>query len=266
MQKLPIYLYTNLFEVTLDLDKNRGIHQIMYQRTLKIQKGVKNTVQLQFKNSDQKRVGISSSTFKMNVFDPVDRKLVMSKALTILDNASTLTNALKGLAEISFLENETLKLDSKSYNFAIIKSEQDGSYSPTYSNTYYDVAGTLEIRDDIYPLPAPGITLTTFQRYFNGAAWEYGSGNLNVHPDSFGTLHTAAFYMTDYQGTIIVEGSLENSPSINPRYAMIKTNTYNNKFTGIDYVNFTGVFNYIRVRYIPTPDTTGTFDKLLLRC
>jgi hypothetical protein len=264
MQKLPIYLYTNLFEVTLDLDKNRGIHQIMYQRTLKIQKGVKNTIQLQFKNSDQKRVGISSSTFKINVFDPVDRKLVMSKDVTVLDNASTTTNALKGLAEISFLENETLKLDSKSYNFAIVKSEDDGSYSPTYSNTYYDVAGTLEIKDEIYPSFVPSFSMSDFQRSFNGAAWEYSTGNLRVYPDSIGTLHTAAFYMTNYRGTVLVEGTLENSPSINPNYALISTKVYN-QFTGIDYVNFNGVFNYIRVRYIPTTNTTGTFDKLLLR-
>ena len=39
MQKLPVYLYTNLFDVTLDLDNNKEINQIMYQRPLKIQKG-----------------------------------------------------------------------------------------------------------------------------------------------------------------------------------------------------------------------------------
>ena len=57
MQKLPVYLYANLSEVTLDLDITTGIHQIMYQNPITIQKGIRTPVQLQFKNSDQKRVG-----------------------------------------------------------------------------------------------------------------------------------------------------------------------------------------------------------------
>lgn len=60
MQKLPVYLYSNLMTVQLDLDDNTRIDRTMYQRELKIQKGLKNKVQIQVKNSDQKAVRIKA--------------------------------------------------------------------------------------------------------------------------------------------------------------------------------------------------------------
>jgi hypothetical protein len=72
MQKLPVYLYPNLFVIQLDLDNTvRGINNTMYQRELKIQKGLKNKVQIQFKNSDQKNIRInrnSNNYFYLHTF------------------------------------------------------------------------------------------------------------------------------------------------------------------------------------------------------
>ena len=68
MQKLPVYLYTNRYSVILDLDNNRGVNNVMYQRNLIFQKGLKNKVQIQFKNSDQKPVDISTGTFYFKMF------------------------------------------------------------------------------------------------------------------------------------------------------------------------------------------------------
>ena len=63
MQKLPVYLYSNLYDVQVNLDEGiRGAYNTMYQRDLKFQKGVKNKVQLQFKNADQKPVRIKALT------------------------------------------------------------------------------------------------------------------------------------------------------------------------------------------------------------
>lgn len=62
MQKLPIYLYSNLLNVQLDLDYNQRTHNVMYQRELKLQRAMKNKVQFQFKNSDQKNIRILAAT------------------------------------------------------------------------------------------------------------------------------------------------------------------------------------------------------------
>jgi hypothetical protein len=214
----------------------------------------------------------------MNIFDSVERTLVLSKNINVLDTASTTTNALKGIGEVTFTEGDTLNIDSKSYNFSVVEIENDGTLSPAYSNTYYDVAGIIEIKDEIFPALVPSTSITDFQRTFNTATqkWEHSTGDIRRYPDklSKGALHTAAFYMTKFIGTVLVEGTLDNSPGINSNYATISTKVYN-RFSGVDYVNFNGVFSSIRVRYIPGTNPVsgqnndnvyaGTFDKLLLR-
>lgn len=250
----------------------------MYQRPLTIQKGVRSTIQLQFKNSDQKRLNISTQTFVMNVFDPTNNTLMLSKQLDILDTASTTTNALKGIGQVTFTEVDTLEAEPKNYRFSVTRLESDGSYSPAYTNTYYGVAGTLEIRNDVYPALKPSQEITNFQRNYNATAlkWEYSTGNLRANPEfQAGTaLHTVAFYMTGFKGRVLVEGTLENSPGTYSYFATLGTKTYFN-YTGVGYVNFNGLFSYIRVRYIPdtnpttgqNDDTTyaGTFDKVQYR-
>lgn len=278
MQKLPVYLYANLSEVTLDLDSSIGIHQIMYQNPMTIQKGVRSPVQLQFKNSDQKRLNISTQSFVMNIYDPVTRTLVLTKQVEILDTASTTTNAFKGLGQVTFMESDTLDLEAKDYRFSITKLESDGSYSPTYTNTYYGVAGTLHLKNEIYPVLKPSVEIKNFQRNYNSTTlmWEYSTDNLRADPElQTGTaLHTVAFYMTNFKGKVLVEGTLDNSPGTYGYYAQLGTRTYFNK-TGVGYFNFNGMFSYIRVRYIPDKnpvtqqnnDTVyaGTFDKVLYR-
>ena len=279
--KLPVYLYPNVFEVILDLDNNNRIYQVMYQRSLKVQKGVKNTIQLQFKNSDQKFLNISTGTFVFVLFDANDQRDLIQKPVTILDVGSTATvYPTKGLGEVILTESDLLACESAFYKIGIKALGSDGSFYPAYADTYYNVAGTLEVRHDLYPTLVPSQLVTSFLAYYNanvGAQqYEYYSGNLNANPQykSNTALHTVAVYMTNYIGTVLIEGTLENDPATFGNYAVINTKTYNG-FSGIDYTNFNGVFSKVRVRYIPAKDPvtqenndpaySGTVDKLFYR-
>lgn len=92
MNKLPIYLYSNRFEVILDLEDNKGLHDIMYQRKLKIQKGFKDSIQIQFKTSEQQPVALAStSSFWFDIIDSTGRQLVLTKSLTVLDDSRDFT-------------------------------------------------------------------------------------------------------------------------------------------------------------------------------
>lgn len=142
MQILPIYLYPNTLDVILDLDPTvRGANQVMYQHDLKIQKGIKNQVRIQFKNSDQKKVSISNTqTFVFSMFDAVNQRLLIEKPLEVLEeNTST-----KGIALLTLTESDTIDIPKSSYKFTVKLLESDGSYLPTYSNTYYGLAGRSE--------------------------------------------------------------------------------------------------------------------------
>lgn len=279
--KLPVYLYPNVFEIVLDLDDNNRIIQVMYQRNLKVQKGIKNKIQLQFKNSDQKLLNVSTSTFVFVLYDTINQRNLIEKNVTILDTGSTATTyTTKGLGEVVFTESDLEACDSTMYAIGIKYLGTDGSFYPTYANTYYDVAGTLEVRHDLYPTLLPSQEVKHFQVYYNadiGKQWyEYYTGNLYAYPafKSNEALHTMAIYMTNYKGTVIIEGTLENDPTSFGNYATISTTVYTG-FTGIDYKNFNGIFSNVRARYIPeknpitqeNDDTAyaGTVDKILYR-
>jgi hypothetical protein len=277
--KLPIYLYNNVFELILDLDDNNRINRVMYQRDLVLQKGIKNKIQLQFKNSDQKLLNITTGTFVFVLFDPENQRSLIQKEVTILDDGATL--ALRGLGQVEFTESDMEACESTYYKAGIKALDtSDNSYVPTYANTYYGVGATVEVKHDLYPTMVPSQEVTKFEVYYNSTLpfqqYEYYTGNLNAHPEqnSNEALHTVAVYMTNFKGQVIVEGTLENSPPTFGNYAVINTYTYN-KFSGINYYNFNGVFSKIRVRYIPTKnpitgqnnDTAfaGTVDKVLYR-
>jgi hypothetical protein len=273
MQHLPIYLYDNTLDVILDLDPTTlGVHNVMYQRDLKIQKGIKNKIRVQFKNSDQKRIPISNTgTYVFSMFDAVNNRMLLQKNLTVLDDGVTV--GLRGLAELSLLESDTIDLEVSEYQFTVkYQDPSDGTYLPTYSNTYYDVAGQIQVRQDAYPALQPSQEITAFNQVYNDSitAYQYFSGNVYAYPEynSNTALHTVAMYMTNYVGTVTIQGTLYNSPQSFGRYVNIATLTYNG-YNGIDYKNFNGIFSYIRIMYQPTLDfmgnATGTFDKVLYR-
>ena len=277
MQNLPIYLYPNTLAVILDLDiTTKGVNQVMYQRDLKIQKGIKNQVRVQFKNSDQKKVAIyNTQTFVFSMFDAINQRLIVEKNLDVLDLGTTST---KGLALLTLTESDTIDLDRTSYQYSVKLLDTDGSYTPAYSNTYYGMAGTLHLSSDVYPVLKDSTMVTSFNPVWNDqiSLYEFLSGNLYASPEYNGNtaLHTIAFYMSAYKGTIYVEGTLDNSPGSSGNYSIIDTLTYNG-FSGIEYVNFNGVYSYIRIRHIPakgptSPDNrdtafSGTLDKVLYR-
>lgn len=277
MQFLPIYLYPNTLAVILDLDATtRGVNQVMYQRDLKIQKGIKNQVQVQFKNSDQKKVRIyNTQTFVFSMFDAINQRLIVEKGLDVLDLGTTST---RGLALLTINESDTLDLDRSSYQYSVKLLGSDGSYAPAYSNTYYGMAGTLHLSNDVNPVLKDSVSVTTFNPVWNNgiSLYENFSGNLYANPEFNGNsaLHTVAVYMTAYKGTVYVEATLDNTPGSSGNYSVVSTLTYNG-YTGISYANFNGVYSYIRIRHVPAQGPTdadnrntaysGTVDKVLYR-
>jgi hypothetical protein len=253
----------------------------MYQRDLKLQKGLKNTVQLQFKNSDQKLIDMRSKQAVFVLFDTVNQRNLIEKDVEILDTSTTATTALlKGLGNVVFTESDLQACENVAYRAGIKIIDTDGSYTPAYANTYYGVGVTVQVNHDLYPTLVPSQEVTKFDVYYNAdlayRQYEYYSGNLNAHPEykSNVALHTVATYMTNYKGRVLIEATLENDPATFGNYAIINDTTYNG-FTGIDYKNFNGVFAKVRVRYIPAKEPvhqennltwySGTVDKILYR-
>lgn len=220
MSKLPVYLYSNSLDVILDLDQNKGIHKTMYQRKLKIQKGFKDSVQIQFKNSDQKPVNISTGTYWFDVIDSTGRQLLISKELAIVDDG--VTTSTKGVSVLSFDPWDTINFAAGSYKFVVKKDNGDGSFTPAYANTYYGITGEIEIAEDGYPIGYPIQTVDrktlesgqVYDRTPNHMGYDFYTGWLRpvIRPTDT-TTSTAVFSLAGFVGEIVVEGTLDNSPS-----------------------------------------------------
>jgi hypothetical protein len=278
MQSLPIYLYPNTYSLILDLDETTlGVNRVMYQHDLKLQRGVRNSVRIQFKNSDQKRITVATSgTYMFNMFDIASKQLVTQKPLEIVDDG--VTTSTRGLAVLNLLESDTINLPKSSYNFSVTyHNPTDNSVNPTYANTYYGMTGVAYLGNDAYPELKPSQEVISFLKVLNTdtSLFEHKSGDIYSYPElaSGGAVHTFAVYLTGYRGKLLVEGTLSNQPN-NSSYTTIKTLTYTG-FTGADSQNFEGVYTYVRFVFIPSvkpgdstnddPTYYGKFDKVLYR-
>jgi len=278
MQSLPIYLYSNTYSVILDLDETTlGVNRVMYQHDLKLQRGVKNSVRIQFKNSDQKRINVATSgTYLFNMFDIASKQLVVQKPLSVIDDG--ITTSTRGLAVLNLIEADTINLPKSSYNFSVTYlNPDDNTINPTYANTYYGMTGVAYLGNDAYPELRPSEEVISFLKVLNTdtSLFEFKSGDVYSYPElaNGGANHTAAVYLTEYRGLLNIQGTLSNQPN-DSSYTTLQTITYNN-FTGVDPVNFEGVYTYVRFVFVPAttpgtstnddPDYYGKFDKVLYR-
>lgn len=334
MNQLPVYLYSNRFDVILDLDDNRGFHEIMYQRKLKIQKGFKDTIQIQFKNSDQRPVTLDNTlSFWFDMIDDKGRQLVLTKPLTILDDSRELTvsqnqsqtsNTLvftsttnvsvgqsvsgfgispntvvtavnsntvtlnyptkypitdasnvtfftlskRGVAELTFNPADTLNLVATSYKFLVKKDNNDGSFSPAYSNTYYGITGEIEVVEDGFPIGFP-VQKVSREQLVTGAEYDrepadlgymFFSGWLRPYPNAINTStpQVASISLDNFAGTITVEGTLDNDPSpagqANAQAFSITSYTASSRTRATIQLSWTTAVTAVRFKIVPAKD------------
>ncbi len=283
------FIYSNQLEVLLDLDQNRGINRVMYQRKLTIQKGFKDYIQIQFKNSDQKPLSLTSSTnYWFDMIDTTGRQLVLTKQLQILDDTalytvsqdqsaagpvlnftntdrisvgqaasgfgvqtnstviavdtSTVTLSLptnypvtsstsvtlntldlRGVGLLTFYPQDTLNLVAANYKFVVKQDNGDGTFTPAYSNTYYGIAGEIELVEDGFPIGFPVQTVSC-EQLISGLEYNYDPNNLGYiffsgwlrpmpHSITTSTSQVASIYLNNFAGTVQVQGTLDNNPS-----------------------------------------------------
>ena len=272
MNKLPVYLYSNVLNVILDLDQNKGIHKIMYQRKIKIQKGFKDIIQIEFKNSDQKPISITGSDYYLDLIDNTGKQFVLnqSKKLDIIEvigTDSTITS--KGIASVTFDPFDTIDLQATSYKFVIKRDNGDGTFTPAYSNTYYGITGDIEIAEDGFPVGYPIQTVTMknleagkeYDRTFGHMGYIFCTGWLRpvVRATSTATNSSAIITLASFQGSITVEGTLDNSPSpagqANAQTFIVTT--YTTSTPTNEMISLECGSGYTAVRFKIKPDNNG---------
>ena len=265
MQTVSRYLLNNL--VIVGITGYHGRNPVVYDRRIKLYKGVSNPLSFTFKNEDQKAQDITAKTFEFNLIDSETKQSVVTRNLTILDDGSTITK--KGTASITVTEGDLLTLDAKFYNYAIREVAADNTRTVTFADSFYNAAGTIEVLDGAYPDFLDSTEVNNFTS--TTGPLDNTSGAIDANPgiNNNVALHTIAVYTKSFSGSLRIQGTMVSTPSDTDYFNITATGESSpiafSSSTAVSYYNFTGVYENVRFSWSNDSGNTGRIDKILYR-
>ena len=150
MQKISTYLYKNRYQLVADLAGFLTEYKIVYQRQIKVYKGIDNTIEFDVKNADQKRIDLSTldaGSIQMNIMDHNGYALTTSPyTITPLDQET-----LKGIASVTIPAEDIASIDNQFLTFSI-SATQDDVPVLLYGDTKFGATGVIELIGTAFPL------------------------------------------------------------------------------------------------------------------
>jgi hypothetical protein len=243
----------------------------MNQTKLVVHKGLNNQLNFHVRNRDRVKQNLSTKTLYATVINPNTSKRVLFKPLTLVSGGTT------GEARLDLVTGDIQDLSPGLYQIAISESADSGAtQSPLYANQNDRIVTDLEIKSSLEYEPSPTQTASVFTQTASvgvdgvdsfATSSLYGNQDKNYRHSG----HTIALYMTDFVGTVKIQGSaLASAPTQDTDWYDINVQgdignpaiPYTTATNGVDPFNFVINTNWIRVIF---DQTSGTLDKVLLR-
>ena len=265
MQTVSRYLLNNV--VIVYTSGYHGRNSTVYDRRIKLYKGVSNPLSFTFKNEDQKAQDITAKTYEFNLIDSETKQSVVTRNLTILDDGSTITT--KGTASVTVTEGDLLTLDAKFYNYAIREVAADNTRTVTFADSFYNAAGTIEVLDGAYPDFLDSTEVNNFTS--TTGPLDNTSGAIDANPgiNNNVALHTIAVYTKSFSGSLRIQGTMVSTPADTDYFNITATGESSpiafSSSTAVSYYNFTGVYENVRFSWSNDSGNTGRIDKILYR-
>lgn len=272
MQKISSYLYSNRIEVIADVALDPATcpveWKIVYQKPIKIYKGVDNVIELEIKNSDQKRLDIFGKAVKFVLMDQSSREIETYDAIVVDDSS---TACIKGVARISIPETDLDDLDPQHLKFTSYILNNDNTKTLLYGDTKYGAQGYVDLLDGVIPKTRDVRRFDTFQQETNYAGRTEADRTVTYYSSAVPvkfyeavptTSADVTVYVTDFVGTIKIQATKKDvvghEAFLNTDAQTIEFTTARNTpvtFTDIDVTDIT----YLRVGYIKTAGTVDYF-------
>lgn len=268
MQRMNTYFYPN--SVTVQCNPDPTVTErwrTMYQRQVKIYKGVDNVIQFLFKNADQKPVNVTgwTITFRMHLDEDGSVAVVKDNALI---GGVTVVNAASGFVTVSISMYDLISLSQPFYNYALtITDPSTGIEEVVYTDENYESRGEILLRDGPYPAVLPSIVVDLPSNNNTTITSSAIAGDSRSLQNA--AHHTAmlSFLPTGFTGIVTIQATNDpiawtnsdnpnlawgNIPILESGNAVITASglNYTNQ-TLTDYCNFDGV--YVAVRFVVAP-------------
>lgn len=254
MQKISTYLYPNRIELLADLATFNVEYTSVYQRIVKIYKGIDNTIEFDIKNADQKRIALNGLTIRLNVMDASGNSLPNSPyTVTALP--------IRGLASVLIPQGDLEALSDQYLKYSVTATNENRTAMILYCDTKFGAAGTIELIGNAMPT-------TKLPRVFNTFIGEIDYLGLVINHSSaipaklYEALPTEAFSfkikLVNFVGEMWLEATTNDTISVNSftNAAKLQTFTATEASPATSIVSFNnvtvGAFSYFRILYKST--------------
>lgn len=258
MYSTTVYLYQQITRVLLvNTDGGYFIsrYNLVYAKSLTINKGVDNVLLFEFINQDQKPVNITGSTFVFRAIAQDGSELLIEKPCQIL-------SAALGRVKVVLDVTDTINVQAQPASYSIERTS--GNYvQAVYVNADSQARADCNIVDSVLPEFQPSAVCTVPDMYgknqFVGTAptsypdWALNPQPINsIHQTEFYSSHmpttgaaatTIKFDLTHYTGTVKVQAA-QNYESV--WYDVSETREYLDQ-TVIDHFNIVGYHPLLRL-------------------
>ena len=265
MQLIPVYLYPNKVDVYTNVPTSWTTERYrnVYNRNVKLFRGLDNRVDVQVRNSDEKALDVTGYNVFFNFVRHGDQSLVFTRQCTVVD-------ATKGRYYVNITKEDLYNLNNGFYQYSIHRADPSGNTTVMYVDSQYGAVANIEVVGDIKGNLIPSIEVKEFAEYspnvFGETADTYFISSLidaHYQEQIAKSTHTFALYSTGYDGSVKIEASLEESAS--PKHWTLVAPSFTITNESLKYLNIIGKWKWFRITHTPVKNSTGTFDKVIFR-
>ena len=219
MRKISSYLYPNRIQLLADLAGFTTEYTNVYQRTVKLYKGVDNVIEFDIKNADQKRIGLVDS------FEPAYTAPFTDLKLNVMDASGNsvgqydinVDTGIKGIAKTTIPADDLTDLDHQFFHYSVTATDTDDNNIPLYADSRFGAVGTIELVGNAMPTTRKSVVFDRFagEINFEGDIINHTSVIPAKYYEAVPTQSLSfSIEMTDYVGEVYLEATKDSTISV----------------------------------------------------
>ena len=271
MQKISSYLYSNRVNVIADLACFPVEWRLVYQRTIKLYKGMENVVEFDVRNADQKRLNITGYTMKCLIMDNFNQEILTADVDTNVASCSTGIGVMMvDAADLDYIKPQFLK-------YVLYILNPDNTKTPVYSDSQFGISGVIDLLPgtsggEPEPQILDSFIYTIDDTIPNAYVNIYTSDAVEVNPRTdINDQHriNLEFRPLSLAAVVTVQATTDQVVSMATTWFDLEVfniaNTTDRLFkTYSEIEDYSNNIGWLRVKYVPTVNNTGKFDKIIV--
>jgi len=250
MQKISSYLYPNRIELLADLAGFTTEYTNVYQKTVKIYKGVDNVLEFDIKNADQKRIELSTTP---SITD-ITLNLMDASGYAVGTYSVTPTDT-KGIATVTIPSADVDNIRHQFLKYSVTASK-DSDTIPLYADSRFGAIGTIELVGSVVPVSHTQRVYTSFAGEINllGEVVTHSPAiPTTFYESTITTDMNVHIYIEDFIGKLYIQGTKNTTISVNSwlNAPAIEEFTFTDATTQIVHIHSIDVteYKYLRVTW-----------------